>query len=56
MRDKKLKEIREKNFKEKRKFHKEMGKIPFRKKLETLIKLRKIAKELKKEGIVWKNL
>jgi len=34
MRKKKLKEIRKKIFKEKKKFHKEMGKIPFRKNLK----------------------
>jgi len=55
MKEKKLKEIRKKIFKEKRKFHKKMSKISFRKKLENLIKLQKIVKELKKEGIVWKN-
>ncbi|HOK57320.1 MAG TPA: hypothetical protein PKV21_05140 [bacterium] len=46
---------REDIFKRKDIFHKEQAKLPFEKKIEILVTLQKIARNVKgKKGIVWK--
>jgi len=45
---------REKLFKNKANFHKKQAKLSFKQKIKILIELQKIAKQIKKNRIVWK--
>lgn len=41
-------------YRQKEIFHREQAKLPFEEKIKILIQLQKIAKNIKRKGIVWK--